>query len=80
MEIIVRKDASLAPTQRCGRRGRGAISWSFLDNDCALDVGYWKELEAVWPAEVQIVGGPALLRPQATAWEEIFPRAADRTP
>jgi hypothetical protein len=45
----------------------------FLDNDCAIGSGYWKELEtAMARPEVEIVGGPALLRPQATAWEEIF--------
>jgi succinoglycan biosynthesis protein ExoA len=45
----------------------------FLDNDCSLDSGYWKELEAAFARpEVEIVGGPALLRPNATAWEKIF--------
>lgn len=45
----------------------------FLDNDCSLSSGYWNELEnALARPEVEIVGGPALLRPQATAWEEIF--------
>jgi len=53
-------------------RARGAIL-VFLDNDCSLGAGYWKELEAVFARpEVEIVGGPALLRPHATAWEEIF--------
>jgi hypothetical protein len=45
----------------------------FLDNDCSIGAGYWKELETVMGRpEVEIVGGPALLRPHATAWEEIF--------
>ena len=45
----------------------------FLDNDCSISPGYWKELETVLARpEVEIVGGPALLRPQAGAWEEIF--------
>jgi glycosyltransferase involved in cell wall biosynthesis len=45
----------------------------FLDNDCRLDPGYWSELEAAFARpEVEIVGGPALLRPQAGAWEKIF--------
>jgi GT2 family glycosyltransferase len=45
----------------------------FLDNDCSMSAGYWKELErAMARPEVEIVGGPALLRPQAAAWEEIF--------
>jgi GT2 family glycosyltransferase len=45
----------------------------FLDNDCSVSAGYWKQLEtAMARPEVEIVGGPALLRPHATAWEEIF--------
>ena len=45
----------------------------FLDGDCSLATGYWKELEAALARPgVEIVGGPALLRPQATANEEIF--------
>jgi GT2 family glycosyltransferase len=53
-------------------RARGDIL-VFLDNDCSMSAGYWKELEAALARpEVEIVGGPALLRPQATAWEEIF--------
>jgi len=49
-------------------RARGEIV-VFLDNDCSVGSDYWKAL--VRP-EVEIVGGPALLRPQAGAWEEIF--------
>lgn len=45
----------------------------FFDNDCTLSSNYWKELaEVMTRPEVEIVGGPALLRPQASAWEEIF--------
>ena len=45
----------------------------FLDNDCSIGAGFWKELEsALAQPAVEIVGGPALLRPHATAWEEIF--------
>jgi Glycosyl transferase family 2 len=45
----------------------------FLDNDCALGADYWKELEtALNRPGVDIVGGPAMLRPQATGWEKIF--------
>ena len=45
----------------------------FLDNDCSLGSGYWKELEtALARPEVEIIGGPARLRPNAGAWEEIF--------
>ena len=53
-------------------RARGDIL-VFLDNDCSISPGYWKELEtALTRPEVEIVGCPALLRPQAGAWEEIF--------
>ena len=53
-------------------RARGDVL-VFLDNDCSLGSGYWKELEAALARpEVEIVGGPARLRPNATAWEEIF--------
>lgn len=53
-------------------RARGDVL-IFLDNDCSISAGYWKELEtALARPEVDIVGGPALLRPQAAAWEEIF--------
>jgi len=53
-------------------RARGDIL-VFLDNDCSISSGYWKELETVMARpEVEIVGGPALLRPQASTWEEIF--------
>ena len=45
----------------------------FLDNDCTLGSGYWNELATVFARqEVEIVGGPARLRPDAGAWEEIF--------
>jgi GT2 family glycosyltransferase len=45
----------------------------FLDNDCSVSSSYWTELESILRRpEVEIVGGPALLRPHATAWEEIF--------
>lgn len=45
----------------------------FLDNDCSLDSGYWTELEETFArAEVEILGGPALLRPRAGGWEKIF--------
>jgi glycosyltransferase involved in cell wall biosynthesis len=45
----------------------------FLDNDCSLAPDFWSELERAFERpEVEIVGGPALLRPQATALEAIF--------
>ncbi len=51
---------------------RGEIVF-FFDNDCAINSGFWKELESAFSRPgVEIVGGPALLRPYATGWEEIF--------
>jgi len=45
----------------------------FLDNDCRLEAGFWKELDTAFAQrEVEIVGGPALLRPDASALEQIF--------
>jgi hypothetical protein len=45
----------------------------FLDNDCTLGEGFWARLAAAFARpEVEIVGGPALLRPDATNWERIF--------
>lgn len=45
----------------------------FLDNDCSPSSGYWEKLAAAFARpEVEIVGGPARLRPDAGAWEQIF--------
>jgi hypothetical protein len=45
----------------------------FLDNDCSVGERFWLEIEAAFARpEVEIVGGPALLRPGATTWEQIF--------
>jgi succinoglycan biosynthesis protein ExoA len=45
----------------------------FLDNDCTLAPDFWRELENVLTRpEVEIVGGPALLRPEARPLERIF--------
>ena len=45
----------------------------FLDNDCRLGPDFWNELEtALARPEVEIVGGPALLRPDAAPLERIF--------
>jgi hypothetical protein len=53
-------------------RARGEII-VFLDNDCSLGERFWAEMETAFARpEVEIVGGPALLRPGATAWEQIF--------
>jgi hypothetical protein len=45
----------------------------FLDNDCRLGPRFWEALETAFARpEVQIVGGPALLRLDATEPEKIF--------
>jgi hypothetical protein len=45
----------------------------FLDNDCQVGPDFWKELDTAFARpEVEIVGGPALLRTNATAFEKIF--------
>jgi len=45
----------------------------FLDNDCAIGAEYWKELERDFARPgVEVVGGPALLRPDAAGPERIF--------
>jgi succinoglycan biosynthesis protein ExoA len=45
----------------------------FLDNDCVIGPSYWDELERDFArAEVEVVGGPALLRPEARGPERIF--------
>jgi len=73
VQVIVAEGAQPSSQRNAAlARARGEIIL-FLDNDCAIGAAYWRELERVLedPA-VGIVGGPALLRPQATAWEEIF--------
>jgi hypothetical protein len=53
-------------------RARGEIIL-FLDNDCRLAPHFWREIEQAFARpEVEIVGGPALLRPEATPLEAIF--------
>jgi len=45
----------------------------FLDNDCRIPTDFWTKLEAAFARpEVQIVGGPALLRQDASPPEQIF--------
>ena len=45
----------------------------FMDNDCVIGPSYWEELERDFArAEVEVVGGPALLRPEARGPERIF--------
>jgi GT2 family glycosyltransferase len=45
----------------------------FLDNDCTPADGFWPELDASFARPgVEVVGGPALLRPDARPLEKIF--------
>jgi 8-oxo-dGTP pyrophosphatase MutT (NUDIX family) len=45
----------------------------FLDNDCSIGAEYWNELESDFARPgVEVVGGPALLRPEAGGPERIF--------
>jgi hypothetical protein len=45
----------------------------FLDNDCAPAHRYWEELDAAFARpEVEVIGGPALLRPDAGPLESVF--------
>jgi len=53
-------------------RSKGAII-VFLDNDCVVGPSYWDELERDFGRlEVEVVGGPALLRPEARGAEIAF--------
>ncbi|MEJ0000504.1 MAG: glycosyltransferase [Verrucomicrobiota bacterium] len=49
----------------------------FLDNDCTLGAGFWAELDRVFAGPgVEIAGGPARLRPDATFWRRSFTRCS----
>ncbi len=73
MQIIVAEGEHPARQRNAAlTQARGEIL-VFLDNDCSVSASYWTELENVLSRpEVEIVGGPALLRPHASGWEEIF--------
>jgi len=73
MQILV------ALGQHPARQRNAALSRStgeiivFMDNDSAIGPSYWDELERDFArAEVEVVGGPALLRPEARGPERIF--------
>jgi GT2 family glycosyltransferase len=73
VQVLVAEGAHPARQRNAALAQAGGEIIVFLDNDCSLDPGYWKELEAAFARpEVEIVGGPALLRPDATVWEKIF--------
>jgi hypothetical protein len=73
LEIIVAEGAHPARQRNAAlNRAQGDVV-VFLDNDCSIGAGYWKKLEqAMSMPDLEIVGGPALLRPNASRWEEIF--------
>ena len=73
MEIfIVEGDHPSRQRNAALERAQGEIV-VFLDNDCWLSPWYWKQLDAAFARkEVEIVGGPALLRPEAGSRETIF--------
>jgi len=73
VEVIVAEGGHPARQRNAAmEKARGDIL-VFLDNDCAIGSGFWPELDIVFARpEVEIVGGPARLRPEATAWEKIF--------
>jgi len=73
LQIIVAQGTHPARQRNAAlERARGEII-VFLDGDCRLGPDFWKELDTVMTRpEVEIVGGPALLRPQATSNEQIF--------
>jgi succinoglycan biosynthesis protein ExoA len=53
-------------------RSKGEII-VFLDNDCVIGANYWTVLERDFARpEVEVVGGPALLRPEAAGREVAF--------
>jgi succinoglycan biosynthesis protein ExoA len=53
-------------------RARGEIV-VFLDNDCTPASEFWNELDASFARpDVEVAGGPALLRPEARPLEKIF--------
>jgi hypothetical protein len=73
MEIIVAEGNHPARQRNAAlARARGEIV-VFLDNDCTPAPGFWEELDASFARSgVEVVGGPALLRPAARPLEAIF--------
>ena len=73
IEILVAQGAQPSRQRNAAfARARGEIIL-FLDNDCTLAPDFWNELEGAFARpEVEIVGGPARLRENAGAYEEIF--------
>jgi hypothetical protein len=73
MQILVAVGAHPARQRNAAlARAAGEIV-VFLDNDCAVGTDFWSELENDFARpEVEVVGGPALLRPEAAGPERIF--------
>ena len=73
LEIFVAEGSHPARQRNAAlERAQGEVI-VFLDNDCRVAPHFWRELdEAFARPEVEIVGGPALLRPEATPLEKIF--------
>jgi succinoglycan biosynthesis protein ExoA len=73
MQILVALGSHPARQRNAGlARSLGEIV-VFLDNDCAIGASYWDELERDFAqVEVEVVGGPALLRGEARGVERIF--------
>jgi succinoglycan biosynthesis protein ExoA len=73
MQILVAIGAQPARQRNAAlTRANGGII-VFLDNDCSIGASFWSELESDFARpEVEVVGGPALLRPEAGGPERIF--------
>jgi hypothetical protein len=73
LEIFVAEGSHPARQRNAAlEQARGDII-VFLDNDCTLAPDFWRELDAAFARpEVEIVGGPALLRPEASPIEAMF--------
>jgi len=73
LEILVAEGSQPARQRNAAlERARGDII-VFLDNDCRLGPYFWSELQTTFDRpEVEVAGGPALLRPEATSHEAIF--------
>jgi hypothetical protein len=73
LEIFVAEGTHPARQRNAAlERARGDII-VFLDNDCTLAPLFWTELDAAFARpEVEIVGGPVLLRQQAVPLEAMF--------
>jgi GT2 family glycosyltransferase len=73
LEVIVAEGGHPARQRNAASEKAEGDILVFLDNDCAIGANFWTELDAAFARpEVEIVGGPACLRPEAGPWEKIF--------